>query len=145
MRGIRKIPVSAPVSACGKGGRQKKPRAPFAPPPARVYQPAMRLKSEIFVSALIRRVFSLGGYAAVLRRGAEEAGAIFIRQRSRFGTETLYAPAPQSVFDDPQPGRLFEVRLDGVDGAAVDAAVDREIRFDPDCCCLLYTSPSPRD
>ena len=93
----------------------------------------MRLKSDIFVSALIRRVFSLGGYAAVLRKGAEEAGAIFIRQRSRLGLETLYAPAPQSFFDAPSPGRLFEIRLDGVDGDAVDAAVAREVRFDPDC------------
>lgn len=93
----------------------------------------MRLKSEIFVSALVRRVFGLGGYAAVLRKGAEDAGAIFIRQRSRFGTETFYAPAPQSFFDDPAPGRLFEIRLEDVHGDMVDQAVAREIRFDPDC------------
>lgn len=93
----------------------------------------MRLKSDIFVSALVRRVFGLGGYAAVLRKGAEEAGAIFIRQRSRLGTETFYAPAPQSFFDDPAPGRLFEIRLEDVDGEAVDQAVAREVRFDPDC------------
>ncbi len=93
----------------------------------------MRLKSDIFVSALVRRVFGLGGYAAVLRKGAEEAGAIFIRQRSRLGTETFYAPAPQSFFDDPSPGRLFEIRLEAVDGGTVDEAVAREVRFDPDC------------
>ncbi|MBP1859758.1 DUF1491 family protein [Rhizobium herbae] len=94
----------------------------------------MRLKSEIFVSALVRRVFGLGGYAAVLRKGAEQAGAIFIRQRSRLGTETLYGPAPQSFFDeDTIPGRLFEIRLEGVEGEAVDQAIAREIRFDPDC------------
>jgi hypothetical protein len=93
----------------------------------------MRLKSELFVSALLRRVFNQGGYAAVLRKGAEEAGAIFIRQRSRLGTETLYAPAPQSFFDDRMPSRLFEVRLEEVDGEAVDQAIAREIRFDPDC------------
>ncbi len=93
----------------------------------------MRLKSDIFVSALVRRVFGLGGYAAVLRKGAEEAGAIFIRQRSRLGAETFYAPAPQSFFDDPSPGRLFEIRLEAVEADAVDDAVAREIRFDPDC------------
>ena len=105
----------------------------FAPPPPPVYQPSMRLKSEIFVSALVRRVFGLGAYAAVLRKGAGEAGAIFIRQRSRQGTETLYAPAPQSFFDDPAPGRLFEIRLDAAEADAVDQAIAREIRFDPDC------------
>lgn len=94
----------------------------------------MRLKSDIFVSALVRRVFGLGGYAAVLRKGAEEAGAIFIRQRSRLGIETLYAPAPQSFFDgNVIPGRLFEIRLQEAEGEAVDQAIVREIRFDPDC------------
>jgi len=94
----------------------------------------MRLKSEIFVSALIRRVFIAGDYAAVLRKGAVEAGAIFIRQRLRQGAEVLYGPAPQSVFDaDFGPGRLFEVRLDKVDAKTVEAALSREMRFDPDC------------
>lgn len=93
----------------------------------------MRLKTDIFVSALTRRVFNAGDYAAVLRKGAEEAGAVFIRQRSRLGEETLFGPAPQSFFDAPAPGRLFERRLAGVDAEAVDEAIAREIRFDPDC------------
>ncbi|MDO9417324.1 DUF1491 family protein [Pararhizobium sp.] len=94
----------------------------------------MRLKSEIFVSALVRRVFALGGYAAILHRGADEAGAIFIRQRQRSGLETLYGPAPQSFFDEDRPlGRLFEIRLDAEDAEAVDAAVQRERKFDSDC------------
>ena len=41
----------------------------------------MRVTSEFFVSALIRRVFSSGGFAAVERRGATEAGAVFLRRR----------------------------------------------------------------
>jgi hypothetical protein len=94
----------------------------------------MRLKSEIFVSALIRRVFSAGDYAAVLRKGAADAGAIFIRQRSRQGTEMLYGPAPQSAFDeDFTRGRLFEVLLDRADAQVVEAMLAREMRFDPDC------------
>ena len=93
----------------------------------------MRLKSSIWVSAYLRRCQVEGSYATLRRRGAEEAGAIFIRQRSRLGTETFYAPAPQSFFDDPSPGRLFEIRLEAVDGGTVDEAVAREVRFDPDC------------
>ena len=94
----------------------------------------MRLKSEIFVSALVRRVFSAGDYAAVLHKGAGEAGAVFIRQRRRDGTETLYAPAPQSFFDEGENvGRLFEKRLEGDDPAALEAMIARERRFDPDC------------
>lgn len=94
----------------------------------------MRLKSEIFVSAIVRRVFSLGGYAAILHRGADEAGAIFIRHRQRSGLETLYAPAPQSVFDEEKPlGRIFELRLEQAGPDQVSEALERELRFDPDC------------
>ncbi len=49
----------------------------------------MRLRSDIYVSALLRRVFAKGDFAAVERKGAEEAGAIFIRQHFRDGLETL--------------------------------------------------------
>jgi hypothetical protein len=93
----------------------------------------MRVTSDFFVSALLRRVFSSGGFAAVERRGATEAGAIFIRQRFRDGTETLFAPAPQSVFDETRPGdRRFEARLANTDSTAVADLLAREARFDPD-------------
>jgi hypothetical protein len=94
----------------------------------------MRLKSHIFVSSLLRHVFARGGYAAVLRKGSEEAGAIFIRQRTRFGTETLYAPAPQNFFEEEgDTARKFELRLRDVEAEIVDSALSSEIRFDPDC------------
>lgn len=94
----------------------------------------MRVKSHIFVSSLLRRVFAAGDYATVLRKGAEEAGAIFIRQRSRFGTETLYAPAPQNFFEDEgDTARKFEVRLQDAEAERIDGALASEIRFDPDC------------
>jgi hypothetical protein len=93
----------------------------------------MRLRTDIFVSALMRRVFARGDFAAVEARGAEEAGAVFVRQVFRDGAETLYAPAPQSVFDGEDSGRrLFEVRLERVDAAAVGEAIGRERRFDSD-------------
>ncbi len=112
--------------------RWRRNRFASACPP--VYSLCMRLKSHIFVSALVRRAFALGGYAAVLRKGAEDAGAIFIRQRARIGTEMLFAPAPQNFFaDDADGGRKFETRLKDSDGDAVEDALAREIRFDPDC------------
>jgi hypothetical protein len=93
----------------------------------------MRLKTHIIVSALTRRVFAMGDYAAVEKKGAEDAGAIFIRQRFRDGTETLYAPAPQNFFDDADDGgRKFERRLVRVEPDTVRETIDREKRFDPD-------------
>lgn len=93
----------------------------------------MRLKTEIFAAALVRNVFARGDFAAVERKGAAEGGALFIRQSYRDGTETLYAPAPQSFFDEDDSGsRLFERRLDRQPREAVADALAREIRFDPD-------------
>ncbi|HEX2146578.1 MAG TPA: DUF1491 family protein [Pseudorhizobium sp.] len=92
----------------------------------------MRIRSDIFVSAMTRRVFSAGGFAAVEHKGSEEAGAIFIRQRHRDGSETLYAPAPQNVFAEGAPDRRFEKRLDRVAPGEIDALVQRERGFDRD-------------
>jgi hypothetical protein len=94
---------------------------------------AMRLRSDIYVSALVRRVFSLGGFAAVEHKGAEAAGAIFIRQRGRDGRESLYAPAPQNFFAEEDDGqRKFEARLLQAEPDAVRDALVRELRFDSD-------------
>ncbi|MBX9459192.1 MAG: DUF1491 family protein [Rhizobium sp.] len=96
----------------------------------------MRLTTEFFVSALMRRVFAAGGFAAVERHGAGEAGALFIRQRFRDGLETLYGPAPQSVFDASDDGRRFEIRAERCEAAECEAILDRERRFDPDLWLL---------
>lgn len=93
----------------------------------------MRLRSEIYVSALVRRVFGLGGFAAVERKGADQAGAIFIRQRFRDGLESLYAPAPQNFFDaDDDGSRRFETRLVRVEADLLASALQSELKFDPD-------------
>jgi hypothetical protein len=93
----------------------------------------MRLTSEFWVSQLVRRVFKDGGYAAVLRKGAAEAGAIFIRVQFRDGTASLYAPAPQTDYDTDKPqDRSFSLVLDKVAAAEIDAKLEREARFDAD-------------
>ena len=63
----------------------------------------MRVTSEFWVSAVTRRVFNAGGYAAVVRRGATEAGAIFVMVRSRDGTCNLFGPASQTSYDEAGP------------------------------------------
>lgn len=96
----------------------------------------MRLKSGIWTSAYMRRCDIEGAFAAVRRRGAEEAGAIYIKVNRLDGTGTLYGPAPQSVFDEARPSdRLFTAIL-GRDGPVADTDIEarliREIKFDPD-------------
>lgn len=94
----------------------------------------MRLTSEIWVSALVRRIFADGGFAAVERRGAREAGAVFVRLRHRDGTQSLAAPAPQVLIPETSaPGeRWFELRMAGEPAETVEALLEREIRFDGD-------------
>ena len=96
----------------------------------------MRLKSGIWVAAYLRRCHIEGAFAAVRRRGAEEAGAVFIKINRLDGTATLYAPAPQSAFDGAQPAdRMFTAALGGntpTPEADIEARLVKEIRFDPD-------------
>ncbi len=96
----------------------------------------MRLKSGIWVAAYLRRCNIEGAFAAVRRRGAEEAGAVFIKISRLDGTGTLYAPAAQSAFDEEKPtDRMFTAVVGGetaVADADIEARLQREIRFDPD-------------
>jgi len=97
---------------------------------------SMRLKSGIWVAAYVRRCHIEGAFAAVRRRGAEEAGAVFIKVNRLDGTGVLYGPAPQSVFDEAKPvDRIFTAilgRETPVPEADIEARLVREIRYDPD-------------
>ena len=94
----------------------------------------MRLKSGIWVSAYLRRCQSEGVFGAVRRRGAEEAGAVFVKVALLDGNAMLYIPAPQTVYDDSRPiERIFmPISKDPVPEASVEERLVKEIRFDPD-------------
>lgn len=95
----------------------------------------MRLKSAIWVSAYIRRCHLEGAFAVVRRRGAEEAGAIFVKISRLDGTAALYGPAPQSAFDEARPiERRFVSSLAGgfAEDAKAEAHITRQREFDPD-------------
>lgn len=93
----------------------------------------MRVKSGLFVAAFVRRCHGEGAPAFVMRRGAEEAGAILVVVDRLDGSNDLYAPAPQAAFSEAAPhDRLFQRVQEGVDGDAIRIAIEREIRFDPD-------------
>jgi hypothetical protein len=93
----------------------------------------MRLTSEFWVSQLLRRAFKEGGFAAVMRKGAAEAGSIFIRVRRRSGTTDLYGPSPQTEYETDKPqDRLFSLILEASSDSEIDAKLEREARFDSD-------------
>jgi hypothetical protein len=95
----------------------------------------LRLKSAIWVAAYVRRCHLEGAFAVVRRRGAEEAGAIFVKISRLDGSAALFGPAPQSAFEEARPGeRRFASCF--ADGFAPDADVEkrlvREQDFDSD-------------
>ena len=93
----------------------------------------MRVTTDFWVSALLRRVFSEGGFGAIINRGAMEAGAVFILTRDRFGSTRLFGPAPQTSYDTARPDeRQFSLLGSDDDGTEIEKRLERERRFDPD-------------
>jgi hypothetical protein len=94
----------------------------------------MRLKSSIWVAAYLRRCQTEGVFGAVRRRGAEEAGAVFVKVALMDGTAMLYVPAPQTVYDDSRPIERFftPTSAQPILEPAVEERLTKEVRFDPD-------------
>ena len=94
----------------------------------------MRLKSAIWVAAYLRRCQTAGVFGAVRRRGAEEAGAVFVKVATLDGNAMLYVPAPQTVYDESRPAdRVFAAMSpEPVPEQKVEERLAKELRFDPD-------------
>ena len=93
-----------------------------------------RLKSAIWVAAYLRRCQTEGVFGAVRRRGAEEAGAVFVKVALLDGTAMLYTPAPQSAYDESRPvDRVFAPSpQQPVEERKIEERLQKEISFDPD-------------
>lgn len=94
----------------------------------------MRVKSSIWVAAYLRRCQTESIFGAVRRRGAEEAGAIFIKLALLDGNALLFTPAPQTAYDESHPtDRVFsQVTPQAVAEQVVEERLAKEIRFDSD-------------
>ena len=87
----------------------------------------IRLKSAIYVQALIRRCEAAGASAYLVRRGAEEAGAVFIKLNRLDGTCSVLSPArrgEERVWTRPLGESASEAQ-------AADYFA-KQLRFDPD-------------
>lgn len=108
----------------------------------------MRLKSALWVAAYLRRCQVEGAFGVVRRRGAEEAGAVFVRIDRLDGTSDLFGPAPQSEIN---PGlgadRSFvpSFKEQPVPDATVETYLAREMKFDPDIWIVEVEQPAGRN
>lgn len=87
-----------------------------------------RLKAGIFVRALIRRAEVEGASAYVVRKGAEESGAVVLKIAKLDGTSTVLSQARRGE------GELVWVKPlgDAVDEEKARAWFDKQVKFDPD-------------
>jgi hypothetical protein len=86
-----------------------------------------RLKSAIYVQALIRRAEAAGASAYLLRRGAEEAGAVFLKVNRLDGTCIVLSPARRGE------ERVWTRPLgDAADEQRSAEYFTKQVRFDPD-------------
>jgi hypothetical protein len=93
----------------------------------------MRIKSEIWVRAYLRRCQSEGVPVVIVRRGDEAAGAIFICVDRLNGTVSLYGPAPAGLTGSETDRRWIPCfELPAVGEAEANRYLARQREFDPD-------------
>ena len=93
----------------------------------------MRLKSEIWVKAYIRRCAVAGAAAVVVKHGDDDAGAIYIRISRLDGQAALFGPAPTGLSGADFDRRWVSLLGEGfVSEAEVHNYLEREARFDSD-------------
>jgi hypothetical protein len=102
----------------------------------------MSVKTEIWVKAQLRRCFAAGLTGVVARRGAAEAGSVFVKVTLPEGTARLLAPAAGPAYDE-EGRRRWESPL-GSEPVAhddIDRFLARQIAFDPDIWILDIDDP----
>ncbi len=94
----------------------------------------MRLRADIWVAAYLRRCAVEGAVAVLRRRGAAEAGAIFVKVDRLDGRAALYAPAPQSELGEDGLERLWSRahKDEWIAPGEIETRLAREINFDSD-------------
>jgi hypothetical protein len=97
----------------------------------------MAVKTEIWVKAYLRRCFAAGLTGVVARKGAESAGAVFVKVSHPQGTVRLFGPAPGPAYDDAGRRRwICPLGSTAVGAADADRFLARQVAFDPDIWIL---------
>jgi hypothetical protein len=93
----------------------------------------MSVKSAIWVQAHLRRCNGLGLAAMLIKRGAEEAGSIYVKVNRLDGSVVLFGPAPGPSHDERGERRWTSVvGTSAVIESEADAYLRRLTAIDPD-------------
>lgn len=96
-----------------------------------------RLKTEIWVHAILRLADAAGRPGAVLRRGDRDSGSVLVVLRSVLGCCVL----SQVLTPAGEPAWLRATGAAPVDEASADAYVTRQTRVDPDLWVIELPAP----
>ena len=93
----------------------------------------MRLRADFWVSAYLRRC-DIEGIAAVRRRrGAPEAGAVYVKLDCLDGRVALYGPAPQTEIALAGERAFMRLHKDEwIEPPDAESRLAREVKFDSD-------------
>ncbi|MDE2444897.1 MAG: DUF1491 family protein [Alphaproteobacteria bacterium] len=92
----------------------------------------MRLKTEFWVAAFLRRCSTEGLFGAVIHHGADEAGVVFIYVNHLDGTYDLLVPPPGPAYDEQGERRFIKAFKAPRDWQAASTYVQRRREDDPD-------------
>jgi hypothetical protein len=92
----------------------------------------MRLNSNLWVMAYLRRCNAVGAFATIVRHGDDYAGAIHIAVRRLDGTASVYGPAPAIASPRNNDDRRFACLLENVSEASAEDWLRRQVSFDSD-------------
>jgi len=102
----------------------------------------MSVKTEIWVKAHLRRCFAAGLTGVVARRGAAEAGSVFVKVSLPGGTGRVLAPAPGPAYDgDGRRRWTAPLGAEPVQQDDIDRFLARQVAFDPDIWILDIDDP----
>ena len=94
---------------------------------------SMRVKTEIWVKAYLRRVMSEGIAGYIVASGDDYAGAVFIRIDTLDGANFLFGPAPAGLEEVSQERRWTPCFEDApVSKERADSYLAQQRKYDPD-------------
>lgn len=95
----------------------------------------MRLPTELWVKAYLRRMVAAGAFATVARHGDDDLGTIWVKVNRLDGTAVLLGPAPESLDRDPTDTDRRFTRMhktDSISDADAETQLARARAFDSD-------------
>jgi hypothetical protein len=105
----------------------------------------VRLPTEVWVKAHLRRLSSEGIFAALVRKGDADHGTLWIKVTRGDGTAEVYGPAPQGLDVETSERRFLRMHKPAtITDPEAEAKLVRAREDDPDLWILEIEDPRGR-